>query len=125
MRKKSLFIGSTAVGAAAIIGTLALGVSSSASALSSATSPTTKSAQTPSAATKVHPPNLGPFGRSVYTETVVPKAGGGYRTIEMVKGPLTAISSTSISVTRLDTGKTMTENVTSSTKFRNITEAHL
>lgn len=125
MRKKSLFIGSAAVGAATIVGTLALSVSSPASALASGTVPTTKLAQTPSVVTKIHPPKFGPFGRSVYTETVVPKTGGGYKTIEMVKGPLTAVSSTSISVKGLDTGKAMTANVTSSTKFKNITEATL
>lgn len=127
MRKKSLLIGSVAFGAVASVGSAALMLGAGSSALASNTIPTSQLASTSSFASPRPPHDLrfGGPGRAVYSEDVVPIRSGGYRTIVMVHGPLTAISSTSISVKRPDTGATITASINSSTKFRNTTESTL
>jgi hypothetical protein len=53
--------------------------------------------------------------RAVHVDVVVPKAGGGFRTIDIDRGAVTAVSSTSITVT--SPGRTpVTAAITSSTR---------
>jgi hypothetical protein len=54
-----------------------------------------------------------PFG-AVHGQFVVPKAGGGYQTIDTQRGSVTAVSSTSITIKSAD-GFTKTYQVVSST----------
>ncbi len=102
-------------------GTLVL---SGGSSLVSGSVPTTSVAS--NSTPKPHPVFMfkGPE-RAVYSESVVPVKSGGYETIIMVKGSLSAISSTSVSVKRPDTGAIVTASVASSTKFIRTTEAAL
>lgn len=127
MRKKGLLFGSSALGAAAVIGVGALAFGSGSSALVSNSIPTAQVATSTSSTPPSGHPHVKHVGlrKAAYSETVVPVKGGGYKTVEMVKGSLTAISSSSISVTRPDTGAIIAGNITSSTKFRNTTEAAL
>lgn len=55
----------------------------------------------------------GPFG-AVHGQFVVPKAGGGYQTVDMQRGAVTAVSATSITLKSSD-GFIKTYQVTSST----------
>lgn len=55
----------------------------------------------------------GPFG-AVHGEFVVPKSGGGYQTIDMQRGAVTAVSATSITIKSSD-GFVRTYQVTGST----------
>lgn len=129
--RKRVWVASTAVAAASAvgIGAVALGGGST---LASNTVPTSQVAgSTPAIANPVPPgpPDhrfmLREGRRSVYSENVIAKKAGGYETIIRVHGPLSAISSTSISVTRPDTGAAITASISSTTKFRNTTEAAL
>ncbi len=58
-------------------------------------------------------PGLGFFG-AVHGQIVVPKPGGGYQTVDIQQGTVTAVSSTSITLKSAD-GFTKTYTVTSST----------
>jgi len=127
MRKQSLLFGSSALGAVAVIGVGALVFGANSTTLVSNNIPTSQvAASTSSTPSSVTPPvkHIG-LRRAVYSETVVPAKGGGYQTIEMVKGSLTSITSSAVSVTRSDTGAIIKGNITPSTKFRNTTEATL
>lgn len=132
MNRKRILMGSSAVAAAVIVGAGAIDLTGATSLVSS-TTPTSHvvSSSTTSSSTKPKPPR-GPrrfmfraMGRSVYSETVVKTKSGSYKTIISVHGPLTAISSSSISVKRPDTGATITASINSSTKYLNTTEAKL
>ena len=57
---------------------------------------------------------LGLMGGVLHGELVVPKAGGGYQTVEVQRGQATAVSKTSITVKSAD-GFTRTYDVTDST----------
>jgi len=125
--RKILLFGSSALGAAAVIGVGALAFSSGSSALVSNSIPTSQVAASTSSTPAAGHPHVKHVGlrKAVYSQTVVPIKGGGYKTVEMVKGSLTTISSSAISVTRPDTGTVIAGNITPSTKFRNTTEAAL
>jgi hypothetical protein len=56
----------------------------------------------------------GRFGGIVHGQVVVPKSGGGYQTLDVQQGTVTAVSSTSITVKSSD-GYTATYAVTSNT----------
>ncbi len=122
MRRNFRYLGSATMAAVLIGGgTLVL---SGGSSLVSGSVPTTSVAS--NSTPKPHPVFMfkGPE-RAVYSESVVPVKSGGYETIIMVKGSLSAISSTSVSVKRPDTGAIVTASVASSTKFIRTTEAAL
>lgn len=129
--RKRVWVGTTAVAAASAvgIGAMALGGGST---LASNTVPTSQVAASTSATVSPTPPKtdhrhfgFGAGGRSVYSASVISKAGGGYATIISVHGPLITISPTSISVQRPDSGAIVTASISSTTKFGNTTEAAL
>lgn len=131
MRKRTVLVGSTAVAAVAVVagGAMITGGTS----LTSGTVPTSTIAgpsgsSTPGTATKPHRHfvMMRRFGGpAVYAQSIVPLKAGGYRTIIEVKGTLAAISTTSISVKRPDTGALVTAAITSSTKFPRTSESAL
>ena len=63
---------------------------------------------------------IGPFGMGpgtggvVHGQVVVPKSGGGYQTLDIQRGTVTAVSSSSVTVKSSD-GYTATYSVTSNT----------
>lgn len=132
MNRKRLLMSSSAVAAAVVVGAGALGVAGGTSLVSS-TVPTSHvvSSTTTSSSSKPKPPRgphafmFRPMARSVYSDSVVKTKSGSYETIISVHGPLTAISSTSISVKRPDTGATITATIGSSTKYLNTSESKL
>ncbi len=132
MRRKRLWIGSTVLAAAVVVGGGALTLGSGGSSLVSTSVPTSKLAAT--LTTPGHPtrPNgmhrgfmMGLRPGSVYSESVLAVKGGGYKTVIGVRGVLTAISSTSVSVKRPDTGATVSASISSTTKFGRTKEATL
>lgn len=129
MKKKSVLVGSIAIAASTTIGVGALALSGT--SLASNNVPTTHLAassttKTPSPAKRPHPGfRFMHFGQGVYSETVIHAKSGGYKTIISVNGRLSALSSTSISVTRPDTGTAVTASLNSSTKFARTTESAL
>lgn len=133
MKRKRLLFGSTGIAAAVAVGIGAVAVTSSGSSLASNTVPTSQVASTPSSSTNNSTSSPAPrphrrffgMGRAVYSSSVVPKQGGGYETIIEVRGKLSAISSSSITVIRPDTGADVTAPITSATRFGNTTEAAL
>lgn len=131
MTKRKVLIGSTALAAITAVGTGALIVASGGSSLVSNTVPTSKVVSSSSTSSSSSTPKPHPkfmfrrFGQGVYSETVVPQKSGGYKTIISVKGTLSAITSSSISVIRPDTGATVTATISSSTKFHSTTESAL
>ena len=58
---------------------------------------------------------FGGFGGAIHGQLTEPKAGGGYQTVDMQRGTVTAVSSSSITVKSAD-GYTATYVVTSSTE---------
>jgi len=58
---------------------------------------------------------FGGFGGAIHGQLVEPKSGGGYQTIDVQRGTVTAVSSSSITVKSAD-GYTATYAVTSSTE---------
>ncbi len=67
---------------------------------------------------KVRNRAAGLLRRAIHVELIVPGAnGGGYRTIDADRGTVTAISSSSITISRPD-GKSVSASVDSSTRFR-------
>ena len=94
MRRNLRYVGSAAV-AAMVIGGGAFALSGG-SSLVSGSAPTANVVSNSSSKLnpKFHPRFMfrGP-GRAVYSESVVPVKSGGYETITMVKGTLSAISS--------------------------------
>ncbi|GEM_PF-1645755 len=54
-------------------------------------------------------------GRAVHAEIVVPKSGGGYQTLDLDRGTVTSLSSTSVTIDSLDGGTPVTAAITSST----------
>lgn len=136
MTRRKLLFGSTAIAAALVVGTGSMVLASGGTSLVSNTVPSsqvaasTTTTPTPPAA-KVHP--HGPkhrgwargFSRGVYSETVLAQKAGGYKTIVSVKGTLTAISATSVSVKRPDTGALITASISTRTKFPRTSEAAL
>lgn len=132
MNRKRLLLGSTGLAAAVAVGIGAVALTSGGASLVSGTVPTsnvasTSTAASPNTANPTPRPHwrMGPLGGAVFSETVVKQQAGGYKTIIEVRGALTAISSGSISVTRPDTGATITAAITSTTRFRNTTEVAL
>lgn len=126
MRRNLRYFGSAAM-AAVVIGGGALALSGGTSLVSGSV-PT--SSVVPNSTSKSTPkPHHGLMfrgpGRAVYSESVVPVKSGGYQTIVMVKGLLSSVSSTSISVKRPDTGAIVTASIGSDTKFHRTTEATL
>lgn len=132
MNRKRLLMSSSAAAAAVVVGAGALGLAGGTSLVSN-TVPTSHvvSSATTSSSSKPKPPHgprgfmFRPMGRSVYTDSVVKTKSGSYKTIISVHGQLTAISSTSISVKRPDTGAIVTATIDSSTKYRNTSESKL
>jgi len=55
------------------------------------------------------------LGHAVRVQVVVPKSGGGYQTVDLDRGSVTALSSTSITVAPLDGSSPVTATITSST----------
>lgn len=132
MRRRRMILGATGLAAVGIVGFGAMTLSSGGTSLASSSVPTTQvvSSGTSQSATSTshrHPRfRFGRPGFSVYSEKVIPqKSGSGYETIISVTGKLSAISASSISVVRPDTGTTVTAVITSSTKFWNTSEAAL
>ena len=132
MRRQRMILGATGLAAVGIVGFGAMTLSSGGSSLASSSVPTTQVASSGTSQSATSTPHHHPrfrFGRpgfSVYSEIVIPqKSGSGYETIISVTGKLSAISSSSISVVRPDTGATVTAAITSSTKFGNTSEAAL
>ncbi|MCL4552587.1 MAG: hypothetical protein M1305_03395 [Candidatus Marsarchaeota archaeon] len=133
MNRKRLLLGSTGLAAAVAVGVGAIALTSGGASLASATVPTSNVASTSSAAvpnTTTKPASrlhwrMGRRGGAVYSETVIKQKSGGYKTIIEVRGSLTAISSSSISITRPDTGTIITAAITSTTRFGNTTAAAL
>jgi len=132
MRRQRMILGATGLAAVGIVGFGAMTLSSGGSSLASSSVPTTQVASSGNSQSATSTPNHHPrfrFGRpgfSVYSEIVIPqKSGSGYETLISVTGKLSAISSSSISVVRPDTGATVTAAITSSTKFGNTSEAAL
>lgn len=137
MERKRLLIGASGLAAATVVGFGAFALTTSSSSLASNSIPTSHVASTTSGTTN-GPSNspaagstpsphwgIGRLGRAVYSESVVKQSGGGYETIVSVAGTLKAISSSSISVTRPDTGATITASITSTTRFANTSESAL
>lgn len=129
MKKKSIIFGSIAVAASTTVGVGALALSGT--SLVSNNVPSSHLAAltttpTPSS-TKPHHPKFRfmHFREGVYSETVVHAKSGGYKTIISVEGSLSALSPTSISVTRPDTGTTVTASIKSGTKFARTSESTL
>ncbi len=60
-------------------------------------------------------PGFGGFGGAIHGQLTEPKSGGGYQTVDVQRGAVTAVSSTSITVKSAD-GYTATYAVTSSTE---------
>jgi len=58
---------------------------------------------------------LGGIGGAIHGQATVPKSGGGYQTIDVQRGTVTAVSSSSITVKSAD-GYSATYDVTSSTE---------
>jgi hypothetical protein len=57
------------------------------------------------------------LGRAVHAEVVVPVSTGGYRTIDLDKGTITSLSSTSITIAPEESGASpVTATITSSTR---------
>ncbi len=126
MNRKRLLFGSIGLTVATAVGISAVALTSSGSSLVSSTVPTSKvvSANVATSAPVPHR-RVGPRARAVYSETIVPVRGGGYKTIIQVRGALHAISSSSISVIRQDTGATITVAITPTTSFVNTTDSAL
>lgn len=132
MNRKRLLVGSTGLAAAVAVGMGAVALTSGGASLASATVPTSKVASTstaasPNTANPAHRPHwrMGLMSRAVYSETVIKQKAGGFKTIIEVRGPLTAFSSGSISVTRPDTGGVITATITPTTRFGNTSAAAL
>ncbi len=132
MRRKRLWMGSTALATAVVVGAGALTLGSGSSSLVSSSVPTSKLAATlPAPGHPSHPKGMhhgfmmGLRPGSVYSESVLAVKGGGYKTVIGVRGVLTAISSTSISVKRPDTGAIVIASISSTTKFGRTKEATL
>lgn len=132
MRRKRLWMGSTALAAAVVVGGGALTLGSRGSSLVSSSVPTSKlAAAIPTPGHPSHPKGthhgfvMGFRPGSVYSESVLAVKGGGYKTVIGVRGTLASISSTSISVKRPDTGAIVSASISSTTKFGRTTEATL
>ena len=138
MERKILLISASGLAAATVVGFGAFALTTSGSSLvsnstptshvASATSGTTNgSSSTPSVgSTAPHPHwGIGRRGREVYLESVLKQSGGSYKTVISVLGTLKAISSSSISVIRPDTGATITASIASTTRFANTSESAL
>ena len=138
MERKILLISASGMAAATVVGFGALALTTSGSSLvsnsiptshvASATSGTTNGSSSSPAvgSTPPHPHwGIGRMGRAVYSESVLKQSGGSYKTVISVVGTLKAISSSSISVLRPDTGVTITASITSTTRFANTSESAL
>lgn len=135
MNRKRLLLGSIGLSAATAVGIGAVTLAAGGSSLASNSVPTSQVATTTTSPTNGSnststPPRHRGFGffrgpGAVYSESVLPQQGGGYKTVIEVRGALSAISSSSISVTRPDTGATVTAAITSSTRFGNTSESAL
>lgn len=89
---------------------------SSSSSGSTSGTPTGASAQSGAAKGKGAVSRLGSLiDRAVHAEVVVAKAGGGYETIDLDRGTVSAVSSTSVTVSPLDGAAPVTATITSST----------
>lgn len=130
MVRKRLWMGSAVFAAMAVVGAGALALGSGGSSLVSNSVPTSQLASSTSSSTR--PPKVMHHGFMmglkpglVYSKSVLAVKGGGFKTIIGVRGVLTAISSTSISVKRADTGAIVSASISSTTKFGRTTEAAL
>ncbi len=138
MERKMLLIGASGLAAATVVGFGALALTTSGSSLVSNSIPTSHVASSPSGTTDGSsstpavgstPPRphwgIGRMRRAVYSESVLKQSGGSYKTVISVVGTLKAISSSSISVTRPDTGAAITASIASTTRFVNTSESAL
>ncbi|NNN19794.1 MAG: hypothetical protein HKL84_08075, partial [Acidimicrobiaceae bacterium] len=123
MIRRRILFGSTGLAAAAVVGVGAMTLGSGGTSLTSGSAPSSQVAATTNSqssnAAKPHPHFMfRGAGAAVYSERVVPQKGGsGYETIIEVKGKLSAITTSSISVIRPDTNAPVTAVISPTTRF--------